>query len=1255
MKNISKVTLKRCAIALLFVILAGVGLLISKSVGINYNLADYLDDTTETRAAIDIIEDEFGMTGSVQVMVRDVDVATAKEIKSELSAVDGVLMVSFDAKDENSYKNNTALFVLLLDDDDYSQRANDVVASIQELLSDRYGDIEYGGSVVKQTGLKNSTKNEMSLIISIVICIVIVLLMVTAKSWIEPLVLLAASGIAIAINMGLNILLGEISFITNSISSILQLALSIDYSIVLLHTYRDNKLIEPDSSKAMKLSVKQVAKPVAASALTTMAGLLALLFMAFRIGFDIGVVLIKGIVVSALTSMTLLPILILLLEKLLQKTEKKAFIPEGKIFSKIAFKGYKIVAPVALVAIILGAILQSFNTYCFTDDKGENMTIIDEFGKKSSIVLVYEKGEGDYEKEVEFYNRIKDYRNKDGKLVLEKYNSYATSVLEVYDADKIETKLGLSRDYADMLFAMHALYNDKVNVELSFNEFINYTDYLVKNDPDVAGMLDENMAGTITLMKNINEIMAGEYTADELADLLSGSTVGDSGISSFALRQMFGLYYYDSVTNKSVAFEDILDKLIEASESDDTKDMFSEDMASALLELEAGIAELESGIASLKKPLDTKMTQKEFGAYMNDTFGKELMDGIVTLIFKTHLGHSPATSERVALVDLLHTIATTDALVKHVPEDKVETLKNIKGYHSAYNAIKKSYAYDKFIPALTDILDDLGESREIDVDASAIQQIYIMYFYDKGVFGDEKLATTEFISFVRESVNTNETVASQVTTDTLNKLDDLETIDEFFKDSGTYDYSEICTRITGLTSNIKSASYDVSLDEGKISGVYIKYMIANGIVGTTSLVANEFVDFICENMETNSLLKAKMTDEHRAQLKEAQAAIEGAPDLLIGENHSRALLTVSLAAESPETTAYIDYLFSEVDAVFGENAYITGEVISTYDLQKAFTSDNIVISVFTIISIFVIILLVFKSLSLPPLLVAIIQGAIWIALSTQLISGNSIFFMSYIVTTCVLMGATIDYGILMSSSYVTNRAEKDKKDALVAAIAATTPTVFTSGIILIICGFVISLISTQNSISSVGDLLAKGTIVSVIMIMLVLPSLLYILDKFILALTMKRDISFREILEKLKQVNWRELPAKCGKAIVAFFKKLPGFIKYVAKNIKPICKSAVQQLKRFFVWLGSAIARLAKLIFSKTRAFFAWLGPKIRALAKGIATLAKKIATAIKGLCKKAANGVKSLYQKIKPKVLSLFTKISDFFKKIIEKIKNKK
>jgi predicted RND superfamily exporter protein len=309
-------------------------------------------------------------------------------------------------------------------------------------------------------------------------------------------------------------------------------------------------------------------------------------------------------------------------------------------------------------------------------------------------------------------------------------------------------------------------------------------------------------------------------------------------------------------------------------------------------------------------------------------------------------------------------------------------------------------------------------------------------------------------------------------------------------------------KLEELKRSIKSIAISATVGTDILSGIYIKYAIANDLGLNGAIEAMELLRFVTSNMDTNELLKLKMTDDNREKVLAAKKAVASAEALFKSKNYDRMLISVDLPAESEASTEFAKYLTASVKEIFGEDAHAAGELMSTYDLQAAFAQDNAFITVFTIVSIFLIVAIVFRSLSLPVVLVAIIQGAVWIAMSTSLLTGP-MFFMSYIVTTCILMGATIDYGILMSTSYVKSRATLDKREALYASVAAAMPTIFTSGMILMICGFVIGFIASQNAIATVGILLGKGTLVSMLMVTLVLPSILYLLDGFVLKLTFR--------------------------------------------------------------------------------------------------------------------------------------------------------
>lgn len=1078
------------AVIALFALAAVLSAVFMGKVAINYNLADYLGKDTQTKIALDLIEDEFGMTGSLQVMVKDVSADTADEICGELEDIPDVLNVSFDKYDQNYYKDGNALFVVLIDGDDYSENAKAVVGDVRDLLSSY--EVEYGGTTIEKQSLQDSITSEMGYILAISLCLVVAILLITSESWLEPLVLLAASGVAVLINRGTNFFFGESSYITNSISAILQLALSIDYSIVLLHAYHREKENLPDNTAAMKAAIYSVVKPVSASALTTIVGLLALLFMSFRIGFDIGIVLMKGIVISAITSLTLLPVLVLLLDKPMKRAKKKAFVPRGKAFCTVAFKAGKAIVPVALALILVCGVWQGNNRFIFSDTKAGNEAISDAFGNNNSVVVIYRNGDNDFANEQKLADALAAYRTQDGKAVLSDYTAYINTVRDVYDVQKAAQKLDLSEKDAEMLFTMYSLYRSPSDVQMTFADFIAFADELVDTDEDVKEFVDDDTVKTIRTLKLISDVLEEDLTAEELHTRLTTGVMEGTDLELFAVRQLYGLYFYDGVVKSDVDFRNMLDFMIAASENPDVSAMFDEETVAQLKNLSAGIAQFND-------QMEMQMTKDAFRAFFAQNFGVTLSEteaeGIYAGYFRT-TGQTPA--EKIPLLPLLEFMVQSEQITD------ATAVATINGYTVLYANIHAAYGYDRFLPALSGIATALsGQTPQIAVTAEAVQQIYILYFYQTGAMPAGRINGREFAEFATVTDENNAVIHVRLTVENRNRLADMLTVSAYVADTETLTYESAYEKLTKLQSGIRSDITASALEKDKVSGVYIKYAIAKEKGLAQPVMACDLLDFVSGNMDTNSLLRQKMTQEKRDKVADAEEDVARAKTLFSGENYSRMLLSVDLPNESEETSGFVKYLSDEVKEVFGEEAYIAGEIVSTYDLEKSFDHDNLFITVFTLISIFVIVMLIFRSLSLPVILVAVIRGAIFIAMSTQLLS-DGLFFMSYIVSTCILMGATIDYGILMSSNYVAYRSTYDKKKSLALSVGAAMPTVFTSGLILTVCGFVIHFISSQNSISTVGLLIGIGTICSVVMITVVLPSVLYLLDRFVLKLSLKK-------------------------------------------------------------------------------------------------------------------------------------------------------
>ena len=1115
---------KKYIILAVFLIASVLSVWLMGKVVINYNISDYLDEETETKISLAIISEEFGKTADIQVMIEDISVERAKQVRDTISDIENVLVVNFDETSENYYKDECALFVILIDADEYSNVSNDVLDDIKAALDEQFeGKINYAGSVVHNRLLRSAIKSEIVLILAISLCLVVAIMLILAKSWIEPLVLLAASGIAVLLNMGTNAIFSEISYITSAVAAILQLALSVDYSIVLLHGYRKAKESEENSEKAMRQAVLGVIKPVSASALTTMAGLLALLFMTMTIGFDIGIVLMKGILISAITSLTLLPILLLFFEKLMNKTSKKDIILGGKKLCAFALKCGKVVIPVVLALVIACGVLQFNNSYAFTETGNANRVIPATFGSNSSAIVVYPNSEDNIQKELLLAQKLQSFKSTNGKPVLKSYSGYGSTVEALYDVEMAAKKLSIAEEDVKTLFAMYHLYGDSTALKLTPLAFVEYSVHLMETDPSAASFASEGLIKTLRTLLVIDEIMSESHTAQELHTLATTGVMEEIDMSLLSIELMYGLYLYDTLEDNTLTVKEVLDYIAEYPDDNELLASFIDKETAAKIKL------LSAGFALLDEVMTSKYTPDQFvelltrvETLVGEALGQEVDFGIdVSAVRRIYFILFGSTSKAFTLDEMVASVEKKlesgnfgiledfEFIKDYLTEENIELAKEYIAYYDefkeVYSKISASYEYDQVIPTVLEVVKTFtGQEYDLPIKDDIVQMFYVMYFNDHDAFKDLEIQGDVFIPFVCDTYEINEIVSSQISEIQKNRLDDMCVVDAFLNDTAKYDYNDLTAKFNTLKDNIQSMTVSEEISAVTLSGVFIKYANENDIAALHApIVATDLLNFVVDNMETNPLLASRMTEAMREKVNQTKALMGSAKDLFIGQSYSRILLSVDLPNESADTTKFVEYLSASVKEVFGNEAHIAGEMVVTYDLQKTFDKDNTIITIFTIVSIFLIVLLIFRSLSLPVVLVAIIQGAIWISMATSLISGP-MFFMSYIIASCILMGATIDYGILMSSSYVEKRKTLDKKEALLYAIETAIPTVFTSGLILTICGFVVSFISSQISIATVGMLLGKGTIVSALMITLVLPAILYFFDGFILKFTMKK-------------------------------------------------------------------------------------------------------------------------------------------------------
>ena len=758
----------------LFYIIAGIFCAIATGwTQVNNDITSYLPDTSETRVGLDLMNDQFITYGSGSIMLENVTFEKAEEIAAELEKIDGVTTVKVE-NDEDSYKNGSALLTVTFDGEEDDQISKDAMVAIKEKL-EPYD--EYINSAVGNSS-SETIAAEMQTVVVIVLVIIIGVLFFTSHTYMEIPVLLMTFGMAALLNMGTNFIFGEISFVSNSIAVVLQLALAIDYAIILCNRYTEER-VNMDARDAVVTALSKAIPEISSSCLTTLSGMVAMMLMQFKLGFDLGIVLCKAIFFSIFVVFTLMPGLLMSFSPLIDKTHHRNFVPNITAVGKFDVKTRFIVPPIFAVILVAGFIFSNQTNYVY------------------------------------------------GYSTLSTYTKNATQIAE----EKIDETFG-----------------------------------------------SNNMMAII--------VPAGSYDKEH----------------------------------------QLLERIEEMPQVESTM----------------GLANIEA------------------------------MDGYV----------------------------------------------------------------------LTDSLTPRQFAELTDMDIEVVQLAYAAYAADQEDYGQ---------------------IVGSITSSTVSNYS-VPLIDMF-----TFIYDE------------KEAGY-VNLDDD----------------------LNDKIDDLHDQL-----------DDAKKQLKT--------------DDYSRMLVYANVPEEGEETFKFLDELHAVVQEFYPENSYIVGDSTSDYDLSSVFSTDNLMVSILSFLFVLVILVFTFKSAGLPVLLLAIIQGSIWINFSVPVLMDTNIFFLSYLIVSSIQMGANIDYAIVISSRYTELKKSMSIKDAMVETLNQAFPTIITSGAILAIAGLLIGFLSSDVAISSVGICLGRGTLISIGLVMFVLPQILLLGDVIIekTSFTLKH----RELIQKRSgymRVNGRVRGYVCG-------------------------------------------------------------------------------------------------------------------------------
>ena len=407
MHKLARQIVERRNLVFLFVILAAIFTVFSvRWVKVETDMTTYLPKTSETRMGLDIMDEQFTTYGSADVMVANITPAEADELSDRLTELKGVQMLDYDDTTDHYNKDAvSALYSITFDYPEDDDQCLEALDRVKEYLADY--------DIYVSTSLGNTQQEtidaEVRVIMVYVAVIIVIVLLLTSQTYAEVPVLILTFVVGMILNMGTNFMLGTISFVSNSVTNILQLALSLDYAIIFCNHFKEEHQTMPLKEAVIESLSKSIPE-ISSSSLTTVGGLVAMLFMQFRIGFDLGLVLIKAILLSMLAVFTLMPGLLMLFSKAMERTRHKNFIPQIDRWGKLVYALRHVGVPVFIVCVVGGFFLSNQCPYVYGDNavmtvrRNEHQAATDrvekEFGTQNIMALVVPKGDTASEKAV---------------------------------------------------------------------------------------------------------------------------------------------------------------------------------------------------------------------------------------------------------------------------------------------------------------------------------------------------------------------------------------------------------------------------------------------------------------------------------------------------------------------------------------------------------------------------------------------------------------------------------------------------------------------------------------------------------------------------------------------------------------------------------------------------------------------------------------------------------------------------------------
>ena len=986
-------------------------------VKVNPDMTKYLPDSSPMKAGLEILSDELGVdamqaTADVRLMFQGMSLSEADSIKRVFLADQAVNTVSYQRSQDGDY----TLFELAV-----SKSTN------QKKLARKLSE-SVAFPAVTQTSQDGNTPDPKALMLAVLALIVI--LFVMCRSWLEPVLMLAVTGLAVLANMGTNAFLSSVSITTHSIAAVLQLALSMDYSIILLNRFRQEKSADgSDPVAAMDRAVRNAARTVVSSALTTLVGLMMLCFMNLKIGADMGIVLSKGVVCSLVYALVALPGLALLLNKGIEASEKKVPVIAPGILASFCQKFRYPLAALLLVIFAGSYILHNrtgihFSTFVETP--------IDKvFPKQNAVVMLYDND--DESSIIAFTDSILK------SSCVTQAISYPSLMKRQMTAPQMEEMLKtLDPEKSELLnedilkLAYTAAKADVSQIRIAFPELVDFVRSLMSSGKLPEGIVDPSM---VEKFKMLDELSAESSSISE-------TSVCDAVLAYAGPR--------GPMAEESGA---------QASQQEETMGI-GDYMRALYAQEKSENARVLSTLCDVSK-LRKKMTTAEMSAYIGSTASQ------------TKMVYSFSKEKTMTPLEYVHFLS--------------DDLFNRKALSAMVSAAQKKDL--RFRMKIMDLADAGSVMPLSSLDALA-KQFGVQPLKRTAPSGPEETEkitapadTTSAAAAAGTAAVDASTAQSEIQPESVAPVQEdprIALLTRMMIPGTRYSAKAMASNFRALGENI---------DTGTVELLYLCYEMMNRYDPEWTMSLEEFVDFLGVSIIQDPRFQPFIPDSLSGQFDGMRAQMADGVGHLKGKEHSIAAFVTDLPYESPQTESFIKDFRNRADNMLENESYMIGESVMFSEMKDGFSREMLLVTLLTIAAIFLIVVLTFKSVITAGILVMTVMSAVFVNVVACGIGGGTMLYLAYLIVQSILMGATIDYGILFAGYY-------RETGSLAQAYKGSINTILTSGLIMICVPGIMALLLDDAMIAPIVGALAAGSFASVSLILLVMPGVLAAYRKF---------------------------------------------------------------------------------------------------------------------------------------------------------------